>query len=192
MSYKTDSFDDKIVSLLSRGGVGLLPADTIYGISCRALDPEAVRRAHEIKKRDKSKPFVILISRIEQLDELGIITTDAAPALRYWPGPLTLVCRAAKAPEWLHRGTYTLAVRQPDFPALRGLIDRVGPIVSTSANLSGGKPAASAAEAEKYFKDKLDFYVDTGPHAGRPSTIVKSSFKGMEILRQGAVEIKNA
>lgn len=167
----------------------MLPADTIYGLSCRALDRNAVERTHEIKRRDKSKPFVILISRIEQLKELGIVSTDVAPALRYWPGALTLVCEARKAPGWLHMGTYSLAVRQPDFPALRELIDEVGPIISTSANLAGGKPAASAAEAENYFKQKLDFYVDTGPHAGSPSTIVKSSLNGLEILRQGAVEI---
>lgn len=169
----------------------MLPADTIYGLSCRALDRGAVERARAIKRRDKSKPFVILISRIEQLNDLGVVTTDAAPALRYWPGPLTLICEAKKAPDWLHMGTYTLAVRQPDYPALRELIDRVGPITSTSANLTGGEPADSVAEAEKYFKGKLDFYVDTGRHSGKPSTIVKSSFQGLEVIRPGAIRIKN-
>lgn len=189
MSYITDSFDDEIVGLLKSGGVGLLPSDTIYGLSCVALNRASVERIHKIKRRDKTKPFVILISRIEQLNDLGIITTDAAPALRYWPGKMTLICEALKAPDWLQMGTATLAVRQPDYSKLRELIDKVGPIVSTSANLSGGQPADSVKQARGYFGDKLDFYVDAGRLAGQPSTIVKSSFKGLEVIRLGAVKI---
>ena len=184
-----DSLDDKVARLLKAGAVGLLPADTIYGLSCIALNKDAVARTHRIKRRDKTKPFVVLISRIEQLNDLGIITTDAAPALRYWPGRLTLICEAKKAPEWLHMGTGTLAIRQPDYPDLRRLIDETGPIISTSANLSGSQPAASPKQAREYFGDKLDFYVDTGKLSGLPSTIVRASLSGLEVVRPGAVKI---
>jgi L-threonylcarbamoyladenylate synthase len=189
VAYTTDKFDDEVVKLLTRGGIGLLPTDTIYGLSCSALNKAAVGRIHKIKRRSKTKPFVVLISRIEQLNDLGIITTDAAPALRYWPGKLTLVCEAAKAPGWLQMGTGTLAVRQPEHLELRELMDKVGPIVSTSANLSGGQSAENAKQAKEYFADKLDFYVDVGNLRGRPSTIVKHSFKGLEVIRPGAVKI---
>ncbi|HVS79221.1 MAG TPA: L-threonylcarbamoyladenylate synthase [Candidatus Saccharimonadales bacterium] len=192
MSYVTDSFDSRVVKLLSAGGVGLLPSDTIYGLSCRAPDQKAVERVHQIKRRDKTKPFVILISRVEQLNELGIITTEAAPALRYWPGKLTMICEAQDAPAWLHMGTRSLAVRQPDYPELRELIDKVGPIVSTSANLSGGQPAASVSDAQKYFGDKLDFYVDAGQLSGQPSTIIRKNNYELEVVRQGAVKVKEA
>src|SRR5579862_9001192 len=192
MSYLADGFDGEIVRLLRRGAVGLLPTDTIYGLSCTALNEKAVGQVQKIKARDKTKPFVILISKIDQLEDLGIISTDAAPALRYWPGSLTIVCAARAAPRWLQMGTQTLAVRQPDYPQLRELIDKVGPIVSTSANLAGGKPAVSAGEAEKYFGDKLDFYVDVGRLAGRPSTIIRKNGYKLEVLRQGAVKLKEA
>ncbi|MBX4190744.1 threonylcarbamoyl-AMP synthase [Candidatus Saccharibacteria bacterium] len=189
MSYVTDSFDDEVIALLQKGGVGLMPTDTIYGLSCIALNKASVETIHKIKRRDKTKPFVVLISKIEQLNDLGIITTDAAPALRYWPGKLTLICPALKAPGWLQMSTGALAIRQPDHPKLRELIDKVGPIVSTSVNLAGRKPAVSIAEAREYFGDKLDFYVNAGKFVGQPSTIVKSSFKGLEIIRPGAVKI---
>ena len=189
MSYKTDSFDRTVIELLNSGAIGLLPSDTIYGLSSRALDKTAVDRLHEVKHRDKTKPFVVLISKIEQLNDLGIITTDAAPALRYWPGKLTMVLPAAKVPAWLHMGTKTLAVRQPGYPELMDLIDKTGPIISTSANISGGQPAASVKQAREYFGDKLDFYVDVGPLRGQPSTIAKVDNFKIKILRQGAIII---
>ena len=167
-----------------------MPSDTIYGLSCRALDEAAVKRLHAIKGRDNNKPFIVLISGTIQLNDLGIITTDAAPALRYWPGRLTLICDAVYAPNWLHRGTKTLAVRQPDDEALRDLIDEVGPLISTSANLAGQKPAHTMTAAKNYFSDKLNFYVDKGAINKKPSTIIRVVFSKVEIVRQGAVKVK--
>jgi L-threonylcarbamoyladenylate synthase len=189
VSYITDSFDNELVRLLRGGGVGVLPTDTIYGLSCSSLNEAAVKRIHSLKRRDKRKPFVVLISDTTQLGELGIISTDVAQALRYWPGKLTIICEAKKAPNWLEMGTGTLAVRQPALGELRSLIARTGPIVSTSVNLAGQEPATDTKSAQKYFGDKLDFYVDSGKLSGEPSTIVKASFGKLEVLRPGAVKI---
>lgn len=169
-----------------------MPSDTIYGLSCQALNEQAVERLHKIKIRDKNKPFVVLISNTTQLNDLGIITTNVAPALRYWPGPLTIVCDAQKAPYWLERGTKTLAVRQPDNKDLLDLIDKTGPLVSTSANLAGQKPARTTAEAQKYFGSELDFYIDKGAINKKPSTIIRATFSKVEIVREGAIKIKEA
>lgn len=69
------------------------------------------------------------------------------------------------------------------------MIKKVGPIISTSANKEGQKPAATITAAQKYFGDKLDFYVDAGKLTGRASTIVKASFGQLEVIRQGAVKL---
>jgi len=188
VSYIIQNFDDKIAKLLQNGGVGFMPTDTIYGLSCRALDQSAVKRLHQVKNRD-SRPFIILISSINQLHELGLIAGDFGPALGYWPGKLSVIGKADRAPEYLHMGTKTLAVRQPDYPELLGLINKTGPLVSTSANLSGQEPAHSLADAQKIFGDKLDFYVDVGPIDAQPSTIVKTSFAKLKVIRQGEVKI---
>lgn len=190
MSYVTKSFDSRVAGLLKNGAVGFMPSDTIYGLSCCAIDETAVERLHKIKKRGKNKPFIVLISGASQLPDLGVITTDAAPALRYWPGRLTIICDANDAPVWLHRGTKTLAVRQPDDEALRNLIDKAGPLISTSANLAGNKPVRTVNEAQEYFGDKLDFYVDKGTINRKPSTIIRTTFSKVEVVRQGAVKIK--
>ena len=190
VSYVTDNFDNEVVKLLKAGGVGFMPSDTIYGLSCQALDKAAVERLYKIKRRDKNKPFIVLISSISQLPDLGVITTDVIPALKYWPGGLTIICNADDAPVWLHRGTKTLAVRQPDSPKLLVLMKKTGPLISTSANTAGQKPIDSVAKAQRQFGDKLDFYVDAGVIKGEPSTIIKKDNYELKVLRPGAVKIK--
>jgi L-threonylcarbamoyladenylate synthase len=177
------------VRLLKQGGAGLLPADTIYGLSCRALDRGAVERLHRLKNRSSHKPFIILISDIKMLDLLSISAKQALPAGRYWPGPLSVIFDS-KAPGYLTRGTASLAVRLPAYPALEKLIDQIGPIVSTSANIEGGQPVKSAVAARGLFGDKLDFYLDAGELDNPPSTLAAIKAGQLEVIRQGAVKIE--
>jgi tRNA threonylcarbamoyl adenosine modification protein (Sua5/YciO/YrdC/YwlC family) len=189
VSYTTDSFDKHVIQSLKTGGVGFMPADTVYGLSCSAFDESAVDRIYRIKYRFEGKPFIILISDIDQLKLLKIDPKEVEPIKQYWPGGLTYICSAPKTPQWLQRGTKTLAVRLPDHEELRELIRQVGPIVSTSANLYARKPAASLLEAVNYFGDKLEFYVNVGKLEGLPSTIVRLKAGKLEVLRKGAVKI---
>ncbi|OVE79473.1 threonylcarbamoyl-AMP synthase [bacterium G20] len=190
MSYITDSFDEKVIELLKSGSIGFMPSDTIYGLSCLALNNNAVERIHKLKDRSSGKPFIVLISDTAQLKRLGVISTEIAAALRYWPGPLTIISGAEKAPSWLHLGTKTLAVRQPDNQKLLELMKKTGPLISTSANIAGQKPIDSVAEAQKVFGEKLDFYIDAGVIKGKPSTIIKKNSYKFEVIRQGAVKFK--
>lgn len=187
MSYSTSKFDKKIVELLKNGAIGFIPTDTIYGLSARALDKAAVEKLHALKSRLQAKPFIILISDISQL-ELFDIKIPELPK-NYWPGPLTIVFNAPNAPNWLHRGTGSLAIRLPAHDELRKLIGDTGPLVSTSANPGEQQPASSIKEAKKYFGDKLDFYVDAGEIVAAASTIAKLTDGKLEVLRQGSTTI---
>jgi L-threonylcarbamoyladenylate synthase len=189
VSYFTNSFDDKVVELLKNGRVGLIPTDTIYGLSAHALNKNAVEKIHKLKKRDDGKPLVVLIADVNQLSGLGLSLQYSELIRDYWPGPLSLEYDATNAPEWLHRGKNYFAVRLPDLKELRDLIAKTGPLVSTSANLQGQEPSKNVEEAKKYFSDKLDFYVDTGDLKGKSSTLVKIENNRIKIIRQGACEI---
>jgi L-threonylcarbamoyladenylate synthase len=189
VSYFTNKIDAKVEALIKQGAVGLLPSDTIYGLSASALCKEAVERIHALKARDGSKPLIVLISRFEQMPELGLKVEDIMMAKKNWPAPLSIIFRSFEIPSWLHQNTNSLAVRMPDCHELRDLIAKTGPIVSTSANLQGEKPAESAKEARKIFGDKLDFYVDTGRLEGSSSTLVKAENGLLRVLRQGSYEI---
>src|SRR6185437_14196898 len=98
MSYRTNRLDERVLELLRQGGVGFMPSDTIYGLSCRALDEPAVERIYRLKHRDSDKPLIVLIANISQLQQLRIDQIQAQPAKKYWPGGLTIICQAPKAP----------------------------------------------------------------------------------------------
>lgn len=167
-----------------------MPSDTIYGLSCRALNESAVKRLHKLKVRDKNKPFVILISNYEMFDLLGVRYNKVITTVgKYWPGALTVIFPAPAAPGWLQLGTGSLAVRLPADNALRNLIEETGPIISTSANPEGKSPTSSVAEAKKYFGEQLDFYVDAGVISGRSSTLVKVENEKLVVVRQGRLEV---
>jgi L-threonylcarbamoyladenylate synthase len=189
VSYVTDSFDYKVINLLQQGGVGLLPTDTIYGLSCCALNQQAVERIHKLKGRDQSKPFIILISDLKILNMLSISPEQAKAAQPYWPGALSLEFQTPNSPVWLHQSLKHFAIRMPDHPELQNLIRRVGPIVSTSANLQGEPPVHSAQEAQKIFGNQLDFYVDVGNLDNPPSTLALLENGQLKVVRQGAVKI---
>jgi L-threonylcarbamoyladenylate synthase len=189
MAYMANEFDDEIVRLLQQGGVGLLPTDTIYGLSCRALDEQAVERIHKLKERDDGKPLIVLISDTKMLNMLSISDKQASIVENYWPGRLSVILPAPQTPAWLQLDTDSLAVRLPDHPELLELINKVGPIVSTSANLQGAAPVKSADEAVKIFDDKLDFYVDAGELDNPPSTLAVVDNGRLKVVRPSAVKI---
>ena len=123
------------------------------------------------------------------LDLLSISTGQAELVKDYWPGPLSMEFNTPNAPQWLHHGANHFAIRQPNYPELLSLIDKVGPIISTSANLQGQAPAISAEQALKIFNQKLDFYVDVGVINNKPSTLVVVDNGKLNVVREGAVKI---
>lgn len=189
MSYNAKKFDDKIITILQNGGVGVLPTDTIYGLSTVALNERAVEKIHKLKGRDSSKPLIVLIANTAQLSELGLDEKHSEPVKEYWPGPLSLEFDASNAPLWLHRKSSFFAVRLPKDEKLCRLIEKIGPLVSTSANLQGQEPAKSIKEAKKYFGDRLDFYIDVGELEGQSSTLVKLEDGQLKVIRPGALNI---
>jgi L-threonylcarbamoyladenylate synthase len=190
MSYRTNRLDERVIKLLKDGGVGFMPSDTIYGLSCRAMNQQAVERIYRLKKRDFDKPLILLIANISQLEELNIDPKQTKVIASLWPGAISLECDVSEAPVWLNRGSKHEAVRLPDNEPLRQLISQVGPIVSTSPNTQGAKPASSVKEAQSYFGDQLDFYVDIGDLSGRqPSTLVRGVNGKLEVIRPGAVKL---
>lgn len=178
----------KLVALFASGAVGIIPTDTIYGISCSALDRAAVERVYTIRGRARTKPFIILISSLDTLALFSIrISQHTSQMLEtIWPAPVSIIfpCPSKKF-TYLHRGTKSLAFRMPDNARFCALLKKTGPLITTSANPEGKKPAATIAQAKKYFGNRLDFYVDAGRKHGAPSTILRLTKNGHEILRRG-------
>jgi L-threonylcarbamoyladenylate synthase len=177
----------KIVKILKEGEIGVLPTDTIYGLVGSALKKETVERIYKVRKRERKKPFIILISDPQDLKIFGIKIKPFQKKLikKFWPGPYSLIfdCKSKKF-EYLHRGKKSLALRVPKPKWLRKILKEVGPLVAPSANLAGMPHSKTIREAKKYFGEKVDFYFDAGKIGKKPSTLIDIRKKEIKILRK--------
>ena len=176
---------NEIAQFLREGKVVLLPTDTIYGLHALATDQAAVDCIGEMKGREDTKPFIVLASSMDQLTEIGIeAEIDLMRRLdSIWPAPLTAIL-PLRAPVPASRGTSTLAVRIPALDWLRALIERAGPLVSTSANRSG-EPAVDRPNAlARDLQNRLDI-VDGGVRSGEPSAILDLTSDEPRFIREG-------
>ena len=179
-------------SALGRGGIAVIPTDTIYGIVTKAQDRKAVLRLHRIRRKTPQKPFIVLIDAIDRLREFGITLTSGQKAFlkKVWPGKVSVIlaCNQKKL-AYLHLKTNTLAFRLPKSKKLLELLQKTGPLVAPSANPEGKKPAQTIVEAKKYFGDAVDVYVNAGRKESKPSTLVSLLEAEPKVLREGAVKI---
>jgi len=183
------------IEALRAGGVVALPTDTVYGI-CVALEtPLGVDRLFEIKRRPPDKGIMLLLESADQAAGIGIMTTAAtALATVCWPGGLTVVVPQrpdVPLPAALTAGTPTIGLRVPDHGAPRALARGVGPLPTTSANVSGLPEARDAQEIRDQLGDVIELIVDGGPaHGGPASTVVDCTGAVPRILRIGEVPLE--
>jgi L-threonylcarbamoyladenylate synthase len=172
-----------VVEILKKGGVGVMATDTIYGIVGSAFSSEAVSRLYKLKQRDSAKPFIVLVSCVEDLEKFGILLTAklVEKLKQYWPGPHSIILPVAdQRLAYIHRGTHRIAFRVPAKKDLLKVLEQTGPLVAPSANTEGMPPAQTILEVRNYFGAEADFYVDEGEIKNKPSTIL--SLEGDEVV----------
>ena len=105
----------------------------------------------------------------------------------FWPGALTIICRAQPSLAWdLGETGGTVAVRMPDHPAALALLRRTGPLAVSSANRTGGPAALTADEARDQLGDAVALYLDGGrAPGGVASTIVDATGARLRLVRGG-------
>ena len=171
----------KAAEVLNRGGVAVIPTDTVYGLAAHPAFPAAVDRLYTIKGRELKKPIALLASDIAAVERFGYPLTGRARELaeRHWPGALTLVVGKE-------------GFRVPDHAETRELIAACGGVLRvTSANLSGRRPATDAPQALRDVGLSADLVVVDGVSPGGvPSTVVRVlPDGGLEVLREGAIKL---
>jgi L-threonylcarbamoyladenylate synthase len=193
-----DAAIDAASLAVQRGGLVVLPTDTVYGIGADAFDPAAVRALLAAKGRGREMPPPVLVSAASTLDALAVSVPGYARALveAFWPGPLTLVCHQQTSLQWdLGDSRGTVAVRMPDHEIARALLERTGPLAVSSANRTGLPAATDADQAEEMLGDDVDVIVDAGPlhedAAGAlASTIIDVTGTQGRVLRRGALSLE--
>jgi L-threonylcarbamoyladenylate synthase len=181
------------VEALRDGGLVVMPTDTVYGIGADAFTPRAVSMLLAAKGRGRNMPPPVLVGTVRAanalVEGLGAFGQDLID--EFWPGPLTLVFRAAPTLQWDLGDTMgTVAVRMPLHPVALEVLKLAGPTAVSSANLTGSPAATTAADAQAQLGASVSVYLDGGPCASDvPSTILDLTGAIPRVLRAGAISV---
>jgi L-threonylcarbamoyladenylate synthase len=181
---------------IQRGGLAVIPTDTVYGVAADAFDADAVRDLLDAKGRGRDMPPPVLVSAATTLDALAVRVPAYARALveEFWPGPLTIVCHAQPSLQWdLGDTRGTVAARMPDHEIALEILERTGPLAVSSANRTGMPAATDADQVEEMLGDAVDVLVDAGPsptsEVPTASTIIDVTGPRPRLLRQGVLSL---
>tara|TARA_Y100001968_G_scaffold315285_1_gene341704 strand:+ start:1514 stop:2101 length:588 start_codon:yes stop_codon:yes gene_type:complete len=185
---------DSLLLKLRQGRPAIFPTDTIPALG---ICPEYAFKLWEIKQRALNKPLILMGSKKEQLFELvdSCALKDALEmASLHWPGALTMVLPAVgKEIDLLNPGAMTLGMRVPGNLEARELLEQIGPLATTSANISGESPCLTAEQACNTFPEIPILGPIPWPNpSGLASTVIRWENKGCwRVLRKGAVIPEN-
>ena len=191
------SNDDQILQaaeFIRQGNLVIMPTETVYGIAGDALNPAALNKIFEAKKRPKNHPLIAHISDLNQLEVLSPEWRSALPfAEAFWPGPLTLVLpKSTKVPYELNGGKTTIAVRIPNHQIALSLISASGtPIAAPSANLFTKTSPTNIDHLSQEIKNSVSAILDGGPcQIGIESTVLDLTQETIAILRLGPISAR--
>ncbi|MFD2707064.1 L-threonylcarbamoyladenylate synthase [Salibacterium lacus] len=177
---------------ISRGEAVAFPTETVYGLGADARSDEAVEQIFAAKGRPGDNPLIVHIGERSQWQGLASVIPDMAEKLAdaFWPGPLTLIVPKNNAvSEKVTAGLSTVAVRMPEHPVARALINKAGiPVAAPSANQSG-RPSPTKAEHVTYDLDGKIAGIVQGGEAGYglESTVVDCTGEKAVVLRPGGI-----
>lgn len=183
------------VEALRGGWVVAVPTDTVYGLAVVPFLADAVSRLFSVKERPRDVPLPVLVASWAQVATVAGRLDGAAEvlAVRYWPGPLTLVVpreiRFAADLGGPPSAQATVGLRWPDHPLVGRLCRELGPLAVTSANRHGSPPSTTAGEVAAAFAgaDALATILDDGTCDGTPSTVVECRGSATRCIREGAI-----
>jgi L-threonylcarbamoyladenylate synthase len=182
--------------LIKRGGIVAFPTETVYGLGADVLNPAAVLRVFQAKKRPLDNPPIIHVSQEKDVNRLArSVPLKASVLIReFWPGPLTLILkRSAVIPNVAVSGLDTVAIRMPENKIALALIEESGcSIAAPSANLAGKPSPTTAKHVLDDLDTRIDAVLDGGPtKIGLESTVVDLTCEPPEVLRPGGISFES-
>jgi len=180
---------EKASQIINQGGIIVFPTDTVYGIGCNPYNKDSVRKIYEIKSRNISKPFPVLVYSKEVAEKIAFFDEYTKKiAEKFWPGTLTIILKLTDTE--LKKSlnvTDKIALRVPDHKCTLELLKKCNFLVGTSANISGH---ASFTNPDECFNNiqKYDIFVDGGMITSKTeSTIIEIENEKIKIIREGSL-----
>lgn len=180
---------DEIKTCILRGDVVAFPTETVYGLGAQFGNKRALDQLFAVKNRDQKKAVTLMLSHIDMLEKYAYVDERIMKvAQAFMPGRITLVLkRKENVDPAMTNGLPTIGIRIPDSPFVLNLINEVGPLSVTSANLSGGKNTTNEKEVLEQLEGRIPLVVKGQTSSSLASTVVKLTDGKVEILREGAI-----
>jgi len=183
---------EECASILRKGGIVAFPTETVYGLGADGLNPNAIKKIFQAKKRPADNPLIFHISNKEDVKKFTKNIPPNAEKLmeKFWPGPLTLILKKSPIiPKIATGGLNTIAIRMPSHRIALSLIHSLGnPIVAPSANLFGKPSPTLAKHVLNDLNGKINAVIDGGNTViGIESTILDLTTNMPTILRPGKI-----
>jgi L-threonylcarbamoyladenylate synthase len=186
---------DGVLTALRSGGLAVIPIDTVYGLACDAESSAAVARLSEVKRRSPDQPIALVATSLSALlERVPELRGHAAVLDALLPGPYTLVlANTERRYPWLV-GAHadTIGVRVPELGGdARELLEQMGAVAATSANLHGGLDPARPGDVPREILAAATV-LEGGVLPGVPSTVLDLTGASPRVLREGAVPASEA
>ena len=187
---------DKIINVLTNGGVIAYVTDTVWGLGCLPNNESAVKKIYEIKKREAQKPLILmsndiypLLDYVKPIPKIGQILIK-----KYFPGALTIVTdKSENTPDYITSSMPTVGIRVPDNEVFREICEIIPGhvLATTSANLSHQPSAKTYEQALENMSGLADLIIEDYGYAakGLESTVVGVMNNELRIFRQGAIHL---
>ena len=183
-----DKFEE-IVQALHEDCIVAFPTDTVYGIGVLCSSKAAAERLKTAKKRPETKPFPVMVASLADLEAIAWLSErERKIALRFMPGALTLVLRKKDV---IDNGLETVAVRIPNDLFALNLLEKVGPMYVTSANISGEPACNNDQEVMAELDGRIEYIVAGEAFSKTASTIIDCTGAELKVLRQGDLKIED-
>ncbi len=183
----------QVIKQIKEGKVFIFPTDTVYGIGCSIDSVEAINNVYQIKGRKETNPVPVLVTRKQVLNLARTEKLEKMAIEQFWPGNLTLILGAKEPGELDERliADGKIALRQPDFQPLLELIAECGPLVGTSANISGEPAPTAEDEISGFLLREVNFILGGKEGSGAPSTVAELNEESgnWKIHREGEIDL---
>ena len=180
---------NEICDVIQKGGIVAFPTETVYGVGVRFQDEKALDHLMEAKNRDYSKAITLMVANKADISQYAYVSEKAQKLIEnFMPGMITLIFKKKETvSEAMTNGKPTIGIRIPDSSFVLSLLEKVGPMLVTSANLSNHPNTTSTAEVLKQLDGRIDLVVDGKTSDNIASTVVDVSQDEIKILRAGKI-----
>jgi len=185
--------EDEVIEALKhyqKENIVSFPTDTVYGIGANLFNNQAIHKIYVTKHRPGNKPLAVLCAdKTQMLEVVKEIPIEIEKLInRFMPGPLTVILpKKDEVPFFVTSNLETVGVRIPNHPAAIELLKTIGPMATTSANLSGCDSLNEAKDVIAILGEDIDIIIEGETQLKVPSTVVEIKNGKINIIREGLI-----